>query len=409
MGVRELFGVHHWKAMVSDNDVMIFSGAQTREYCFNRQDRSWIIRDCKPFADYIWDLIEASYEFSPRLNAKQEIVLPDRPDSEGDFEQFCRQYAAAIEEVNRKHSVPAIGYTAETYYVSNKMIDCTSTKLRKPYVDKAHLMGLLHEGFEPRTERDQFISDEIDAYARGDGMLKEVSKEPMFMTPSFQFNRMGITDEDTMWTQMLTEMGRYRGPGRYHFRMSTGYLNLPSFARKLLAQQQKSRIEFQCPAPESNTFSYAKGRKQIMPSLLSLNVFRYALDHYRLGNDFTIWEQKKRFHLDGDESIDDIGTFHFKGLWITQPGEDLPADLVIGSSNFNVRGFRLDTEMQFYFSTQDKNFQRLSLSEWENIRQNCHEDVAKGVRTGLFKRDRDLPAIGFKHQLLYPFVVKLFC
>lgn len=226
------------------------------------------------------------------------------------------------------------------------MIDCTSTKVGKPNANKEKILELLHDGFEPRPERDLFISDEIDAYQGGAGMLKETSSEPLFLTPIFQFKRMGITDEEVMWTQMLNQIAHYTGSGRYHFRMSTGYLNLQGFVRKLFAQPHKSKIELQCPAPESNPFIYGKSRnKRIMPTLLSLNVIRYSLEQQRLGNDFTIWEQRRRFHLDGDESLDDIGTFHFKGIWLTQPGEELPADVVIGSSNFNVRGFSLDTEM----------------------------------------------------------------
>lgn len=72
-GARELFGVHHWKCMISDNDVMIFGGGHHCEYLMNRLDRSWIIRDCKPFADYLWDLLQVTYDFSPHINSQGQV------------------------------------------------------------------------------------------------------------------------------------------------------------------------------------------------------------------------------------------------------------------------------------------------------------------------------------------------
>lgn len=67
IGLREVPGVHHYKALVSDNDVVILGGNQGLDYYRFRQDRAWVIRDCKPFADYMWDVIECTYNHSVQV------------------------------------------------------------------------------------------------------------------------------------------------------------------------------------------------------------------------------------------------------------------------------------------------------------------------------------------------------
>jgi hypothetical protein len=49
-------------------------------------------------------------------------------------------------------------------------------------------------------------------------------------------------------------------------------------------------------------------------------------------------------------------TFHFKGYWITNPGEELPSDFSFGSSSYDKRSFEKDYEINFYMSTRDKEF-----------------------------------------------------
>lgn len=59
-GLREIFGVHHIKAAVFDNNVILTGANFNDTYYTNRTDRFWIINDCQPFADYIDELITAS-------------------------------------------------------------------------------------------------------------------------------------------------------------------------------------------------------------------------------------------------------------------------------------------------------------------------------------------------------------
>jgi len=55
--MREIFGVHHIKAAVFDNNVILTGANMNDSYYTNRTDRYWIIKNCEPFADHISQLI----------------------------------------------------------------------------------------------------------------------------------------------------------------------------------------------------------------------------------------------------------------------------------------------------------------------------------------------------------------
>ncbi len=56
---REIFGVHHIKAAVFDNNVILTGANLNDTYYTNRTDRYWIIKHCEPFANYVDELISA--------------------------------------------------------------------------------------------------------------------------------------------------------------------------------------------------------------------------------------------------------------------------------------------------------------------------------------------------------------
>jgi len=215
------------------------------------------------------------------------------------------------------------------------------------------------------------------------------------MTPSFQFNKMGIKDETVMWKDILKVLSREKG---YVMRIGTGYLNLVRFFRKGLAKVKHSKICFICPAPESNTFIHAKGIKLLMPPAIRMNIFNYARE---MGPNVKFFEYKRRLNLDNDQSIWDICTFHMKGIWLTQGGERGPQDTVIGSSNYNFRSFHHDTEISYYISTQDKEFMELMRDEVRLLYKYANDDISQGTRNGLYKSMLSLPHANWKTFVLY--------
>ena len=62
--LREIFGVHHIKAHVFDNNVLITGANLSEDYFTDRQDRCMVIQDCEPLAHYFDDLINLLVDHS---------------------------------------------------------------------------------------------------------------------------------------------------------------------------------------------------------------------------------------------------------------------------------------------------------------------------------------------------------
>ena len=62
--LREIFGVHHIKAHVFDNNILITGANLSEDYFTDRQDRCMVIQDCAPLANYLDDLITMLTDYS---------------------------------------------------------------------------------------------------------------------------------------------------------------------------------------------------------------------------------------------------------------------------------------------------------------------------------------------------------
>jgi CDP-diacylglycerol--glycerol-3-phosphate 3-phosphatidyltransferase len=55
--LREVFGIHHMKFYVFDNDVIITGANLSEDYFTTRQDRYFVIKNAPELANYISDLL----------------------------------------------------------------------------------------------------------------------------------------------------------------------------------------------------------------------------------------------------------------------------------------------------------------------------------------------------------------
>jgi len=78
--LREVFGVHHIKAHVFDDNVLITGANLSEDYFTDRQDRFFVIQDCEPLANYFDDLISGLTDCSFNMDDDGELhVLPSYP------------------------------------------------------------------------------------------------------------------------------------------------------------------------------------------------------------------------------------------------------------------------------------------------------------------------------------------
>ncbi|XP_076293454.1 phosphatidylglycerophosphate synthase 1 isoform X2 [Lasioglossum baleicum] len=72
---NELVGLQHMKLYMIDNDLIISGANLSNDYFTNRQDRYFVIRDCKELCDFYSELIEKVGEFSFLLRPDGTTVL----------------------------------------------------------------------------------------------------------------------------------------------------------------------------------------------------------------------------------------------------------------------------------------------------------------------------------------------
>ena len=71
--LREIFGVHHIKAHVFDDNVLITGANLSEDYFTDRQDRCMVIQDCAPLAHYLDDLINLLADHSFLINDSGDL------------------------------------------------------------------------------------------------------------------------------------------------------------------------------------------------------------------------------------------------------------------------------------------------------------------------------------------------
>ncbi|XP_053980299.1 CDP-diacylglycerol--glycerol-3-phosphate 3-phosphatidyltransferase, mitochondrial isoform X2 [Hylaeus volcanicus] len=72
---NELVGLQHMKLYLIDNDIIISGANLSNDYFMNRQDRYFLIEDCKELCDFYNELVERVGEFSFLLQPDGTVVL----------------------------------------------------------------------------------------------------------------------------------------------------------------------------------------------------------------------------------------------------------------------------------------------------------------------------------------------
>ena len=90
--LREIFGVHHMKAHVFDNDVLLTGANLSEDYFTDRQDRCIVIQDCEPLADWFHELISIMTDCSYQVNDLGDLAMqPNYPEPRKKPKEFKSQ------------------------------------------------------------------------------------------------------------------------------------------------------------------------------------------------------------------------------------------------------------------------------------------------------------------------------
>merc|ERR1719320_498594 len=130
-------------------------------------------------------------------------------------------------------------------------------------------------------------------------------------------------------------------------KFATGYFNpTDEYLETILAHQDpSSRVDIVMAHPEANSFHNAPFPLYGVP-------FVYT----SLANRF--FDVSSRDHVHMYEYRRPGWTFHCKGLWVYEPGQDLPFATMVGSPNFGYRSVEKDLEAQLTVFTKNRSLQK---------------------------------------------------
>ena len=131
-------------------------------------------------------------------------------------------------------------------------------------------------------------------------------------------------------------------------KIASGYMNFPKDINTLISEF-KNPVELITASPMANGF-FNDGRiKSLIP-----RVYKSMENNIIKGCNAHVREYKR-----------EGWTFHAKGLWGESGDEYL---MGIGSSNYSIRSFTRDTELQFYFYSNCPKFKKAIDDDYNSIR-----------------------------------------
>jgi len=122
--VHEVLGVHHIKAHVFDNNVLITGANLSEDYFTNRQDRCYIIRESPHVANYFDDLLNTltnnSFHVTNDLGLELQKYYPNPKIKVNEFKNVLSHQIKLFRYSNKTNVHTGQKLTADDYFFGNK-------------------------------------------------------------------------------------------------------------------------------------------------------------------------------------------------------------------------------------------------------------------------------------------------
>ncbi|XP_074099108.1 phosphatidylglycerophosphate synthase 1 [Cotesia typhae] len=218
---NELIGLQHMKVYIFDDSLIISGANLSNDYFMNRQDRYFLIEDCKELCDFYNDLISQVSEFSFRL-LPDNSTLFDTKSSPHPFESSTVDFVSAAQ-----------------------------SRIRKFYFNE--------------LDKRQAASD---------------TSTDTWVFPLIQMGQLGIYHDNEITLKLLKT-----APPGASLRFATGYFNLTAEYSSALIQDCKASVQLLTAHPTANGFFEAKGVAGGIPAAYTLIEKSFYKSCERLGID----------------------------------------------------------------------------------------------------------------------------
>ncbi|XP_031837297.1 phosphatidylglycerophosphate synthase 1 isoform X2 [Nomia melanderi] len=233
--VNELVGLQHMKLYMIDNDLIISGANLSNDYFTNRQDRYFVIEDCKELCDFYNELIEKVGEFSFLLQPDESTVLSPTASShpfKGNRIKFIEEAAYNVKE---------------------------------------------------------FFQREMDKYSNTEKICKD-SNVDTWVFPLIQMGQLNIYHDSQITLKLL----QTAQPGAT-LRLATGYFNLTSEYSDALLKNCQGTCHLLTAHPTANGFFSAKGISGSIPAAYTKIEESFIKRCNKMGQEkrITLWEFMK--------------------------------------------------------------------------------------------------------------------
>ena len=318
---KEVAGVHHMKAFIFDN-TLIISGANLNEtYLSNRQDRYIVFKDNEVLTNHVYEMMQTLGGYCPNVAYNEQAETFD-------IDMNINKKKYRLNEDNQTASIyDDIDMNVEEE--PSKWIDFVSKRLWP---------------FTRPNERKRF--DDSDT----------------FVIMSTQM--MDKIQTDSQMTSCLLSMPNI------DLKIGTAYFNLAHKYNQILLntysqmyERQSGHLQILTASEQCNSFYKASGLAGYVTPLYEhfAKQFESAIDaiqHHKNSDDKA---HLFKFHRYGR----DDWTYHCKGIWIDF--EEPFSLTMIGSSNYGERSVHKDSEMNFTILTKNESLRTRLKDEWNNL------------------------------------------
>lgn len=315
---NEGLGIQHMKIYGFDDEVILSGANLSVNYFTNRQDRYYIFRS-KSFADYYFKLHQLISSIS---------------------------YKVVFSNNTQKYTMfwPKSNLTVESDRNKRVFFKSCSEKLKKVLRD---------------TNQDNDRSRSSSFY-------------PTIVYPISQFTPLFVNEKDLSTEKpSILSLLSCLPQSNFIWTFTAGYFNMLPEIKHMLLFSNTARGEVITASPYANGFFQSKGVSKYLPDayLYLSKQFLYDVYKYQKQDIISLKEWKKGIVTDANG-----WSYHAKGIWISESGDDQrPFLTVIGSSNYTRRAYSLDLESNAIIFTKDDKLRDAMKLEVDNILSNTRE------------------------------------
>lgn len=243
--INEVISLHHMKAFVFDDDVIISGANLSEQYFTNRADRYIIFRNCPALANYFTDLIETIGSFSLKLKSDGSFHLDSswkyHPLASKHKDKFIAEARERMMALNKK-------YSRDLRECVNSSTENTSTTIAMPMI---------------------------------------------------QMDCLGIKDDFTYTCKLISS-----SPAGSSMRLASGYFNLTKEYIDILLNKSKSDVQCNVlmASEPVNSFYRAKGLIGKIPSVYSQFSHDFLRQIIKRDSSIQLWSYLRpdwTFHTKG--------------------------------------------------------------------------------------------------------------